>query len=138
MIQRVIGVHFNNNLGQNAADSVGIEIEIVKRNNITIVESNSNVRFKVKSYDENTNFCIAEEYNDDLLHPSAKIGGELDSKHKDLLMSEIYELKNLWFVYNKKINSYLVILPNEILSRYEMVAKTLQPPVFDITKYPAG
>jgi hypothetical protein len=79
---------------------------------------------------------MAEEYDDDMLHPSAKTPNELDSKHKDLLMSEIYELKNLWFVYNKKINSYLVILPNEVLNRYEMVAKTLQPPVFDITKYP--
>lgn len=118
-------MHFSNNLGSNANESVGIEIEIIKRNNITIIESNSNVRFKVKSYDEGTNFCVAEEYEDDLLHPSAKSGNEIDSKHKDLLMSEIYELKNLWFVYNKKINSYLVILPNEVLNRYEMVAKTL-------------
>ena len=30
----------------------------------------------------------------------------------------------------------LVVLPQEILNRYDMVAKTLQPPVFDITKYP--
>ena len=51
-------------------------------------------------------------------------------------MSELYELKNIWFMFNKKINSMLVVLPQEILNRYDMVAKTLQPPVFDITKYP--
>lgn len=45
---------------------MGIEIDILKKNNITIVESNSSKRFKVKSYDELTNFCMAEEYTDDL------------------------------------------------------------------------
>jgi len=50
----------------NAPESVGIEIEIVKKNNITIVESNSNKRFRVKQYDELSNFCVAEEYTDDL------------------------------------------------------------------------
>ena len=53
-----------------------------------------------------------------------------------MLMSELFELKNLWFVYNKKINSILAILPQEVLNRYEMVAKTLQTPVFDVTRYP--
>lgn len=52
-------------------------------------------------------------------------------------MSELYELKNIWFMFNKKINSMLVVLPQEILNRYDMVAKTLQPPTFDIAKYPA-
>ena len=52
-------------------------------------------------------------------------------------MSELYELKNIWFMFNKKINSMLVVLPQEILNRYDMVAKTLQPPTFDISKYPA-
>lgn len=50
---------------------------------------------------------------------------ELDPKYKDLLMSELYELKNIWFMFNKKINSMLVVLPQEILNRYDMVAKTL-------------
>jgi hypothetical protein len=54
----------NNNL--NAQEAVGIEIEIIKKNNITIVESNSNKRFKVKTYDELSNFCTAEEYTDEL------------------------------------------------------------------------
>ncbi len=53
-------------------------------------------------------------------------------------MSEVYELKNLWFVYNKKINTILSILPQEVLGRYDMVAKTLQPPVFDMSRYPGA
>ena len=36
---------------------------------------------------------------------------EVDPKFKDLLMSELFELKNLWFFYNKKINSLMAILP---------------------------
>ena len=53
-------------------------------------------------------------------------------------MSEVFELKNTWFLYNKKINSVLVILPQEILNRYDMVSKSLQPPVFDMSKYAEG
>lgn len=30
---------------------------------------------------------------------------------KDLLSSELFELKNVWFTYNKKINQLLMILP---------------------------
>ncbi len=37
-----------NNSNENSIDAVGIEIEITKRNNITIVESNSNKRYKIK------------------------------------------------------------------------------------------
>ena len=62
--------------------------------------------------------------------------GVADEKFKDLLMSELFELKNLWFVYNKKINSVLSILPQEVLGRYDSVAKTLQAPIFDVTRYP--
>jgi hypothetical protein len=58
-------VHFLGNNNANAQDAVGIDIEIIKRNNITIVESNNNKRFKVKTYDELTNFCVAEEYQDE-------------------------------------------------------------------------
>jgi hypothetical protein len=75
------------------------------------VESNSNKRFKVKSYDELSNFCMAEEYPDELSIGNLTDKKEVDSKYKDLLMSEIFELKNLWFMYNKKINTLLVILP---------------------------
>jgi hypothetical protein len=55
---------------------------------------------------------------------------------KDLLSSELFELKNLWFQYNKKINQLLMILPQEVLNRYDMVVKSLQPPVFDGEKFP--
>jgi hypothetical protein len=43
----VIGVHFEKNSNSNAMDAVGIEIEIIKKNNITIIESNTNRRFRV-------------------------------------------------------------------------------------------
>ena len=39
----------------------------------------------------------------------SKEGADLNPK--DLLASEMFELKNLWFVYNKKINQILMILP---------------------------
>ena len=107
----MIGVHFQNNSNTNAIDTVGIEIEITKRNNITIVESNSNKRYRIKSYDEISNFCIAEDYEDTMLPTVISKNSEIDPKYKDLLMSELYELKNIWFMFNKKINSMLVILP---------------------------
>lgn len=47
-IQKVIGVHFLNNSNDNAVGTVGIDIEITKRNNITIVESNSSKRYVIK------------------------------------------------------------------------------------------
>jgi hypothetical protein len=116
-------VHFPGNSNLQAQDCVGIEIEIAKKNNITVVESNSHKRYKVKSYDEVTNFCLAEDFDDS---GSAGFMPTDAEKTKDLLMSEIFELKNLWFVFNKKMNSVLSILPQEVLGRYDMVAKTLQ------------
>lgn len=44
---------------------------------------------------------------------------------KDLFSGELYELKNLWFAYNKNINQLLMMLPAEVLSRYDMVIKSL-------------
>lgn len=98
---------------------MGIEIEISKKNNITVVESNTHKRFKVLSFDETTNFSQAEEYED--MMSTVTNGKEPISqdKVKDLLTSELYELKNIWFVYNKKINSVLSILPQEVLNRYD-------------------
>lgn len=110
-ITKVIGVHFAENNNATAVNTIGIEIEILKRNNITLIESNNNIRYKIKSYDEVTNFCIAEEYEDELNLPAKTNPLELDSKYKDLLMSELFELKNLWFTFTKKINSMLSILP---------------------------
>ena len=109
----MIGVHFVGNNSLNAPETVGIEIDIIKKNNITMVESNSNRRFKIKSYDELSNFCAAEEYTDELgqYMKEDQSGKEIDPKYKDLIMSELFELKNTWFMYNKKINGLLVILP---------------------------
>ena len=92
----------------NAAESIGIEIEIVQNNNIPVVQSNSCKRFKVKSFDELTNTCTAEEYEDEVMAFSDEGN---TSKEQDLLMSELYELKGMWYQYTKKINSLLVILP---------------------------
>ncbi len=46
-VTRIIGVHFPNNNNTDAEGAVGIEIEITKKNNIAVVESNTNKRFKV-------------------------------------------------------------------------------------------
>ena len=62
-------------------------------------------------YDPNTNYSMAIPYSDEDSIPMLKNPKEDDQKYKDLLMSEIFELKNTWFMYNKKINSVLVILP---------------------------
>ena len=134
-MDRIIGVHFPANSNAQAAEAVGIEIEIAKKNNITVVESNTNKRYRVKSYDEATNFSMAEEMED---VPTKTGSGKVQSaeKQRDLLTSELFELKNLWFVFNKKINSVLTILPQEVLNRYDMVSKTLQVPVFDLARYP--
>ena len=108
----------------------------MKKNNITIVESNTNRRYRVTEFDSGSNFCKAIPYEDEDSIPLLKDPLEQDHRFKDLLQSEVFELKNTWFLYNKKINSVLVILPQEILNRYDMVAKSLQAPVFDLAKYP--
>ena len=124
-IGKVIGVHFAKNSNQNAQDAVGIEIDIIKKNNITIIESNSSRRYRVHDYNSTTNFCRAVPFEDEDSIPLLQDPQESDQRYKDLLMSEVFELKNTWFLYNKKINSVLVILPQEILNRYDMVAKSL-------------
>jgi ATP-dependent Lon protease len=135
-IEKVLGVHFEKNSNMNASDAVGIEIEIIKKNNVAVIESVSDRRYRVVDYDSVSNFCKAVPYEDEDSIPLLKDPNEDDQRYKDLLMSEVFELKNTWFLYNKKINSVLVILPQEILNRYDMVAKSLQPPVFDMAKYP--
>lgn len=107
----MIGVHFAKNSNSNAQDAIGIEIEIIKKNNITIIESNSSRRYKVHDYDSSTNFCRAVPFEDEDSIPLLQDPEETDQRYKDLLMSEVFELKNTWFLYNKKINSVLVILP---------------------------
>ena len=104
---------------------------------MTLIESNNSQRFKVNDYDPSTNFCMAEPFEDTPLDQTFKMSGDgVDLNQKDLLASELFELKNLWFLYNKKINQLLMILPQEVLNRYDMVVKSLQVPLFDVTKYP--
>ena len=104
---------------------------------MTLIESNNSQRFKVNEYDPSTNFCMASPFEDTPLDQTFKMSGDgVDLNQKDLLASELFELKNLWFLYNKKINQLLMILPQEVLNRYDMVVKSLQVPLFDVTKYP--
>ena len=138
-VDRIIGVHFPQNNNSLHKGTVGIEINISKKNSMTMIESVSPKRFRVLEYDPETNFCQAEPFEDTPLSEAfgmdkSSTGVELNQK--DLLASELFELKNLWFVYNKKINQLLMILPAEVVNRYDMVIKSLQPPIFDITKYP--
>lgn len=77
-ITKVIGVHFNKNSNLNAENAVGIEIEIIKKNNITIIESNSNNRYKVLDYDSSTNFSKAVPYEDENSIPLLKDPDEND------------------------------------------------------------
>ena len=91
-----------------------------------MIQSNTSKRFKVNEYDSSTNFCMAEPFEDTPLSESFKMSGDgVKLNQKDLLASELFELKNLWFLYNKKINQLLMILPQEVLNRYDMVVKSL-------------
>mmetsp|Transcript_39260 Transcript_39260/g.59915 ORF Transcript_39260/g.59915 Transcript_39260/m.59915 type:complete len:148 (+) Transcript_39260:430-873(+) len=108
-IRNVLGVHFTKNSNRNASGAIGIEISIVKKNNITFVESLSNRRFQVTEFDPNTNFCRATPFEDDSGLP-IMLGTE-DEAQKALLLSEIDELKSKWVNFNTKINQVLAILP---------------------------
>ena len=93
-----------------------------------MIESQASNRFKIEEYDATTNFAMVTEVDDVTLDEAFgtennKSGLELNQK--DLLASELFELKNLWFVYNKKINQLLMILPQEVVNRYDMVMKSL-------------
>ena len=113
-VDRIIGVHFPQNNNAQAKGAVGIEITVAKKNNMTIIESQNSSRFKITDYDSATNFANVEGVEDVTLNEAFgtednKSGLELNQK--DLLASELFELKNLWFTYNKKINQLLMILP---------------------------
>ena len=125
-IDKVIGVHFPQNNNSLAKDTVGIEVKVTKRDKVTLIESNSSQRYKIDSYDPSTNFSMAVPFEDTPLNQSFKMSGDgVELNQKDLLASELFELKNLWFIYNKKINQLLMILPQEVLNRYDMVVKSL-------------
>ena len=95
---------------------------------MTLIESGSSKRFRVLEYNSDTNFCKAEPFEDSPLDEAFgmdKSSSGIELNQKDLLASELFELKNLWFVYNKKINQLLMILPQEVVNRYDMVIKSL-------------
>jgi hypothetical protein len=46
-INEVLGIHFPQNSNNYAKDTVGIEIKITKKNNITSIESINTRRFRV-------------------------------------------------------------------------------------------
>ena len=50
-VEHVIGVHFPQNNNSMAKDTVGIEIKIVKKNNLTVIESTTSARYRVHQYD---------------------------------------------------------------------------------------
>ena len=113
-VDRIIGVHFPQNNNSLSKGAVGIEIKVDKKNNLTMIESESAARYKIEDYDAGTNFAQCVQVEDVSLSEAFgtednKSGMELNQK--DLLASELFELKNLWFTYNKKINSLLMILP---------------------------
>ena len=113
-VDRIIGVHFPQNNNAHAEGAVGIEIMVSKKNNMTIIESTESYRFKVTEYDSGTNFAKVLPVEDVTLDEAFGIGNNksgLELNQKDLLASELFELKNLWFTYNKKINQLLMILP---------------------------
>ncbi len=63
-IDEVVGVHFPQNNNSMAKDTVGIEIKITKKNNVTTIESFNTRRFTITEYDASTNFCFAQEFTD--------------------------------------------------------------------------
>ena len=95
--------------------------------NVHVVENKAFRRFKVLSYDPKTNFCRVVSFTDDL--PREIIGSEnsnfnedltnsfkdelnederdalmIQTKQvEDLMVSELNDLKNQWFVFNKKM-----------------------------------
>lgn len=123
-----------------AKDAVGIQIKISKKNNVTSIESDNTRRFRVLDYDPVSNFCMAQEFSDiHLASEFQKEGTEgVELQTKDLLQSDLFELKNLWVTYNKKINGLVMVLPTEVLNKYDMVVRSLQPPVFENYKQPEG
>jgi len=58
-------VYFKGKDPSNAEGAIGIEVEIQKKNNIYLVESKKNRRFKILEYDPDSNFAMAQPYKDE-------------------------------------------------------------------------
>jgi endopeptidase La len=150
-VDKLIGVHFPENKNLNAKDAVGIEIELDRSSsNMNVVESKTFKRFKIIDFNETTNFCKAIEFEDRTYKVRNEEGEKIEmqlqdilaseqcpdkSHFEDLINSEITDLKNIWFQFNKRMNSSLMILPTEMLNTYDMVVKTLPVPNFEMYRY---
>lgn len=150
-VEKIIGVHFNGNKNSNAKDAIGIEIEIDRStSNMNVVESKVFKRYKVLNFDEDTNFCECVEFEDRTYKVRNSEGDTVEmqlneilegedckdkTQFEDLINSEITDLKNTWFQFNKRMNSSLMILPSEMLNTYDMVVKTLPVPNFEMHRY---
>ena len=60
----MLAVHFGENKNENAVGACGIEVELVKKNNLNYVESKNVKRYNVLAFDEESNFCDAQEVVD--------------------------------------------------------------------------
>ena len=124
-----------------------------------VVENKAFRRYKVLSYDPKTNFCKAVPYQDDvpagILEKKSEFmdefveeeGSEAENDEEvdalvaqtkqmeELMSSEIHDLKNTWFVFNKKMNTSLSVMPAEMMNTYDMIAKTLPVPTFELYRY---
>jgi len=150
-VDKLIGVHFINNKNSNAKEAIGIEIELDRSSsNMNVVESKSFKRYKVIDFNEKTNFCKAVEFEDRTYRVRNSEGEKVDmrieeifvndqcldkSHFEDLINSEIADLKNTWFQFNKRMNSALMMLPSEMINTYDMVVKTLPVPNFEMHRY---
>lgn len=140
-ITQVIGVHFPENDNSQAIGAIGIAINIMKKDNLLRVESVNTRRFRVIDYLPQTNYCMAQEFEDRSIESQFgqsdhMEGVKLDSK--DLLQSDFYELKSLWLSYHKKMNQLLGVLPADLLNKYDLVVKGIDQPSFDIHRDEAG
>ena len=59
-IKHVIGVHFPKNSNSAHKDTIGIEIKVVKKNNMTYIMSQNTGRYQVNSYNAKTNFATCQ------------------------------------------------------------------------------
>jgi endopeptidase La len=150
-VDKLIGVHFLNNKNSSAEGAIGIEIELDRSSsNMNVVESKSFKRFKVIGFNETTNFSKCIEFEDRTYKVRNEEGEKVDMKlpdilaseecpdkghFEDLINSEITDLKNTWFQFNKRMNSSLMVLPSEMLNTYDMVVKTLPVPNFEMYRY---
>ena len=149
-IDKLIGVYFLENKNSEAPGSIGIEVELDTSSptNMSVVESKNFKRYKV--IDLKDNFCRAIEFEDRLYGvknsegekvkmsmPDILASEDLPDKSifEDLINSEITDLKNTWFQFNKRMNSSLMVLPSEMLNTYDMVVKTLPVPNFEMYRF---